>query len=210
MRFHQPLDLVEGSPAKVRVLRFLCRKGGEWTGRRIAAELGMNPVTTHRALRELHEATVLDFRKGGNNFFYSLRDGHYLVRKLLRPLFEAESRAGSRLLELLMGMLPAPLKKRVVSVAVYGSVARGEERPTSDIDLLVLVDSEQVKQKVLKALAGLPEVVEEEFGNSIALYLNTAREGLQKSRLPLFQNILLHHDLLWGSPLEEVLRDRAA
>lgn len=90
MRFEQPLDQILGSPTKVRVLRFLCRRGGEWTGRQVARELGMNPVTAHAALRELHRATVVDLRKAGNSFLYSLRDDHYLVRETLRPLFQKE------------------------------------------------------------------------------------------------------------------------
>ena len=60
----------------------------------------MNPVTAHRALRELHQATVLNFRKVGNNFIYSLRRDHYLVRNLFKPLFDQEAGAKDRLLEL--------------------------------------------------------------------------------------------------------------
>ncbi len=210
MRFHQPFDKIVDSEAKVRVLRFLCRKGGEWTGRGIAAGLGMNPVTAHRALRGLHEATVLDFRKMGNNFLYSLRDEHYLTWRLLRPLFAAEAQVWGRLLELLMKRVPARLKSKTLSVAVYGSVARGEERPTSDIDLFILVESEQAKREILRSLERFPEIVEKEFGNSPALYVNTVREGQQKYRLPLFQNILRCHELIWGRPLGELLRGRAA
>lgn len=212
MRFHQPLDAIFDSGSKVRVLRFLCRKGGEWNGRRIAAELAMNPVTAHRALRALHQATVLDFRKMGNNFVYSLRDRHYLVREVLRPLFQREARANARLLELLSQQLDGRLRSEVLSVAIYGSVVRRQERPTSDIDLFVLVRSAQGKRTISRTLDRLWEAVTAEFGNPLASYVNTVREAQQKyhRRLPVFRAILNSHQVVWGKPLEEVLSGRAA
>ena len=208
MRLHQPLDDVLDSESKIRVLRFFCRKGGEWNGRRVAAELAMNPVTTHKALRELHQATILDFRKVGSNFIYSLRDSHYLVQKLLRPLFQHEAGAQERLAQLLRQGFDARLWSEIVTVAIYGSVARRQERPTSDIDLLVLIKSEEAKRDVRQALDRLWEAVTNEFGNALAPYVNTVREMQQKHqrRLSVIRNILHQHQVIWGKPLEEVLR----
>ena len=212
MRFQQPLDAILNSEHKVRILRFFCRKGGEWIGRRIAAELSMNPVTAHKALRELHQATVLDFRRVGSHFIYSLRDGHYLVREVLRPLFEREANARARLPEVLTDRLNTKLRYRIVSVAIYGSMARGQERPTSDIDLIVLVNSSRAKEQVRDALTRLGNTAMQTFGNPLALYVNTVREARQKARrgLPLFNNIRNDHQLVWGKPLQEVLRGREA
>ncbi len=210
MRFHQTLDTMLDSEHKVRILRFLCRKGGEWVGRRLAAELAMNPVTAHRALRDLHGASVLDFRKVGSHFLYSLRDDHYLVREVLRPLFEGEAHAQERLLDLLTREFRTTLRASVVSAAIYGSLSRAQERPTSDIDLLVLVSSVQAKQDVRDALDRVGETTMHTFGNPLALYLQTVREAQQKVRrgLPVFRNILHEHRLLWGRPLNEVLHGR--
>ena len=212
MRFHEPLDDILGSESKVRVLRFLCRKGGEWSGRRLAAELSMNPVTAHRALRGLRDATLLDLRKSGSGFSYSLRDNHTLVRGLLRPLFDEESRALDHLADLLREQIRKGLKADVVSAALYGSVARRQEQSASDIDLLVLVPSARAKRKVQEGFDRLWQALSAEFGNSLAVYINTVGEARDKrrSRLPLLENILRDHRLIWGKPLEEALRDRAA
>ena len=212
MHFQQPLDTILGHPGKIRVLRFLCRKGGEWNGRRLAAELSMNPVTAHKVLRQLREATILDFRKIGNNFVYSLRDGHELVRACLRPLFEQEARFHDQLRTLLQRELDGSRRSALVSVALYGSLARGQERSASDIDLLVLVTSESDKPSVRGALNRAGEAVLHAFGNPLAPYLNTVREARRKARegLPLFREILKSHHVLFGKPLEEVLRGRAA
>lgn len=208
MQFQQPLNRMLDSEIKVRLLRFLCQKGGEWNGRRMAAEVAVHPTTAHKALRELRQATLLDFKQVGNSFVYSLRDEHVLVRDVLRPLFQREGTAQERLVDLLKRGLNANLRSSVVAAAIYGSLAKGQERPTSDIDLLVLVSSVRAKQDVRDALERVGEAVMRTFGNPLALYVNTVREARQKVQrgLPVFQNILRAHRLLWGRPLHEALR----
>ena len=212
MRFEQPFDSIFDSAAKVRILRFFCRKGGTWSGNRIAAEVGINPMTTHRALQDLRQATLLNMRKIGSSSAYSLRDRHFLVRQILRPLFDEEAKLPDRLWKLLSETLRSEEKAKVITVALYGSVARGEERPTSDIDLLVLVESEQAKRRIEGALDRFCENVMEEFGNVPALYVNTLAEARRKIQreVPVFQNILKEHRVIWGKPLGEALRGKAA
>lgn len=212
MRFHRPLDAILDHPGNVRLLRFFCRKGGEWSGRRLAAELGMNPVTAHKCLRLLKESSVLDFRKVGNSYAYSLREEHELVRRCLRPLFEEETQFPQQLRTLLQREFEGRLRPAIVSLALYGSLAKGQERPASDVDLLVLVPSEAAKISISQALDRVGGTVLRLFGNSLAPYVNTVREAKQKARrgLPLFREVLASHDLLIGKPLEEVLRGRSA
>ena len=86
----------------------------------------------------------------------------------------------------------------------------GQERPTSDIDLLILINSSRAKEQVRDALTRLGNTAMQTFGNPLALYVNTAREARQKAQrgLPLFHNILHEHQLVWGKPLQEALRGR--
>ena len=177
MRFEQPFDSIFDSAAKVRILRFFCRKGGTWSGNRIAAEVGINPMTAHRALRELRQSTLFQVQKIGNSLAYSLRDQHVLVREVLRPFFDQEAGLRDRISELLTGALKGEEKAKVITVAIYGSVARGEERPTSDVDLLVLVESEQAKRRVEGALDRFCERAMKEFGNVPTPYVNTLAES---------------------------------
>lgn len=210
MRFDQPLNQMFDHEVKTRVLRFLCRRGGQWSGRRLAAELQINPTTMHKALRELREATVLDFQKVGNTFVYSLADDHYLVQDILRPAFRQEAQGLVEVVQRLRQALGPALHHSVVTAALYGSVARHQERPTSDLDVLFLVRSPQAKQQVQHALHRHWEAITRRFGNSLAPYVNTVHEAQQKSRrgVALFREIRTHHQVLWGQPLEEVLDGR--
>ena len=212
MRFKQPFDTILGNTAKVRILRFFCRKGGTWSGNRIAAEVGINPMTAHRALRELRQSTLFQVQKIGNSLAYSLRDQHVLVREVLRPFFDQEAGLRDRISELLTEALKGEEKAKVITVAIYGSVARGEERPTSDVDLLVLVESEQAKRRVENALDRFCERAMKEFGNVPTPYVNTLAEARRKIQrgLPVFQNILKEHRVILGKPLKEALRGKAA
>lgn len=212
MRFHQPLgDLLDSGP-KLRLLRFLCRKGGEWSGRRLAAELGLNPWTAHRALRALHHATVLDRRRVGRSDCYSIRDEHDLVREALRPLFAAEAGAMKRLQRRLERTLRSRQRLSVVTVALYGSVAAGRERPTSDLDCLVIVASPSARPRVRRILETEWQPIERVFGNPLALYVKTVGEmrRMVRQQTPLWHNILQESLVLWGQPLAKVLDGRAA
>ena len=212
MRFHHPLDTILDSASKVRILRFLCSKGGEWSGRRVAAELVMNPVTAHRALRELHQATLLDLRTAGTSFAYSLREQHCLIQEVLKPLFVHEAQALEKLIQFLQQVIDKQLSRQVVSAAVYGSMVRRQERPTSDVDVLVLVRSDRARDEVRRVLEPLWEDIARRFGNTLALYVNTVHEWQQKYRhkLPVIHNILEDHQVIWGKPIEELLRGHAA
>lgn len=207
MRFYRPFDEILNSRVKVRLLRLLCQKGGEWTGRQLAAELRISPAATHAALRALHQATILELRTVGNSFVYSLRDEQYLVREALRPLFRQEARASQQLRDVLVRGLDPRVRASIVTVALYGSVPRGQERPTSDIDLLVLVASGRAKAAIRRALDLGGDPITRTFGNPIAWYVTTVQEARQKvrRRSPLFHNILRDHQLVWGRPLTEVL-----
>ncbi len=210
MRFDQPLNQLFDHEVKVRVLRFLCRRGGQWNGRRLAAELQVNPTTMHTALRELRDTTVLDFQKVGSSFVYSLADDHYLVQEILRPAFRQEAQGVAQVAMLLRQALGPALHSHVVTAVLYGSVARRQERPTSDLDVLFVVRSPHAKRQVQEALNRHWEAVTRRFGNSLAPYVNTVREAQRKARrgVALFREILTAHQILWGKPLEEVIHGR--
>ena len=212
MRFQEPLNQVFDSEAKVRLLRFLCRRGGEWSGRRLADELRINPTTAHKALRELRGTAVVDFRGVGRAFAYSLADDHYLVREILRAVFQREGQALGHVARFLQRTLGASVRSTVVTAAIFGSVARRQERPTSDFDLLVLVRSPRAKRQVERALNRRWESFTRSFGLPLAPYVNTVAEARRKRRrgTALFREILRAHQVLWGRPLEDVLRGRTA
>ncbi len=56
--------------------------------------------------------------------------------------FVPRSRLGRRLFEHRTAIIEAAARRHATNVRVFGSVARGEDRPDSDVDLLVDVDDQ--------------------------------------------------------------------
>jgi predicted nucleotidyltransferase len=55
----------------------------------------------------------------------------------------------------------------IVSILAYGSYARGDYRPDSDVDLLVVLDSERYSSKDLRRLVEVAKAGREQFGISL-------------------------------------------
>jgi predicted nucleotidyltransferase len=105
-------------------------------------QTGSQPGTLNRELTKLAAAGVLLRQPVGNQV-------HYQANRAC-PVFEELAgllRKTSGMSTVLADAL-APLSERIQAALVFGSVARGEETSTSDIDVLVLGD------------VGLAEVVE--------------------------------------------------
>ena len=100
--------------------------------REIARLTETSPGTLHKELSRLAQAGLLTREKVGNQ----IRDG--ADRRC--PIFEELAgilRKTSGLADVVLDAL-APLSKRIKVALIYGSVARGEERSGSDVDLLLI------------------------------------------------------------------------
>ena len=144
MKYYQPLNDLLGQKSTVKILRRLSLTRLEMSGRRIAAELNLSPWTCHLALRELAEQGILIVRNVGRTHLFQLNEKNYIVEKLLLPLFAVEA----ELLTTAIREITVGLPGSIVSVILYGSISRHEERPSSDVDLLVLVAGEDNRREV--------------------------------------------------------------
>jgi predicted nucleotidyltransferase len=82
------------------------------------------------------------------------------------------------------------LKGRVVAAILFGSVARQEEEPGSDVDLCCVVDDEKGKVAVQEALDANARHLFRTFGANISPILFTKRELLRKRGTSLVKAIL--------------------
>jgi len=144
------LDQILGTRTKVAVLRLLCTNRKQFTGREIAQRTGRGVVNVHRALRELVDAGVVEVEEKRVARLFRVAEENPLVRQVLIPLFEGES----RIEEGLWDELVAAGGGEVVSLVVFGSRARDEAKPASDVDVLIVVSDrkaiERVREKALE------------------------------------------------------------
>lgn len=165
MRFRGALDDLLGSTVRVRVLRVLTRFPTRGlTGRELARICGRSPSQTNAALETLRDSGVVFREVAGRSHVWRLAPEHVL-HGLLVDLFrgEAESLRTIRSeIESLLRTLP------IERAALFGSVARGDDRPTSDVDLLVQVGSKADKETVESALSGATARFALRFGNPLS------------------------------------------
>ncbi len=126
-----PLNLVFDSPANVRVLRALARHGGLLSASTIANSAKLTKPSVLSALRQLIEAGTVEALGSDRQRLYRFaEDG--AMGLALNALFGAESEGYRNVVEAVRTSAETAGAK---SAWLYGSVARGEDRPGSDIDV---------------------------------------------------------------------------
>jgi predicted nucleotidyltransferase len=207
MRFHHVLDDVLGRRSSVRLLRFLVRSGGEHSGRDLARLVGLDHKTCHDALRELAEQGVVSARRIATATAYSLKQDHPLVQGILRPAFENEETLIERYVREAQKLSGVPVE----SMIVFGSVARQEEVPRSDVDILVIVKDSRSKAQSEEAFAAAAGSLAAKYG-SVPQFIVEERRSFRNKVVhghPLHSNILREGRVVAGKPIEELLKDDA-
>lgn len=207
MLFDNQLEhiLGQGKAPKIRILRFLIvTPGSGFSGREIAAAIGLSHVKCHTALRELNMHGVVTMRHSGKSILYQLNLKNILVKKLLIPLFEREDRLKNVIAEIILGYLKKPAPK---SIILFGSFASGKANPGSDIDVLVIA-SKKKDIPVLKAGLEKAEIeITIGFGNHLAPLVIEEGEFKRKFRTkdPLTRNIVKESKVLFGESINELI-----
>lgn len=150
------VDVLFGE-SKVRrdvLIRFFARPGLERHVRELARETGWSPTIIGRELNNLESAGILRSERIGNVRRYSV-DTNSPVANEIRSLVQKTIGIEARLRLALRG-LPG-----VEEAFLYGSYARGEDRATSDLDLMVVgsVDEELLSERITDA--------EHDFGRDV-------------------------------------------
>lgn len=142
--FRQPLDELLGTVSCVRVLRELTLHGEPLSASELAERTALSRPSAGDAVTKLVELNAVETIGTGRYVQYRLRDSHFLARAL-QALFRQEARRRTRVFEALRETAeradPGPR-----AVWLYGSVARGEDRPGSDLDLLVVPSPSESRQ----------------------------------------------------------------
>lgn len=203
MNTKYPLEELLGQRSKVAVLRVLCREA-ELTGREIGRKAGLSPRAAQQALLELYAAGIVHRKAAGASYLFSLNRARYVVKNILAPLFEGEQGLAAAMTEELRKALPV---KGVVSVIIFGSVARGESGRGSDLDIMILLED---SLDVRKAVAGVREKggeFLEKFGMVLSPHVVRRREFVSRfdKKDKLIQNVVREGRVVYGEHFEDVL-----
>lgn len=192
----RPLDWVLAVSSHIAVLRALKDSAHGMSGRAVAREAGFTHQAVREAIAKLEEMRIVQRLGSGKTQLIRLNFEHAMVREVLLPMFRAERKA--------MGELRTSIQREFAgkarAAAIFGSVARGEDEPASDLDLL-LVAPPGGKRKLSDLASELGQKALSEYGVRVSPIVLTVPEIKERARRsePLLTSIIAEgFDLLDG------------
>lgn len=201
------LDDILGPHSKISVLRVLFVQD-ELSGREVARRAGLSPRAASQALAGLVRAGVLRRRAVGAAHSFSVDRRRHLVRAVLGKLFaEEEGLPGAIGREITRMLGP----RGCSCVAIFGSYARGQGTPQSDLDVLVLLKDAHRVPRVKALLQERGESLQDRFGLHLSPYVLGAAEFTDRFEKgdKLARSLVREARVVAGKPLAEVLADES-
>ena len=201
------LDAVLGSTTKIRILRALMPlrspvSGGE--ARTLAGVRSKNGM--QRALDELTDLGILEREQTGRIRLFRINRDHDLIPHL-QALFEGEGQRITALRHMLEEILAGgAVREHTLSIILFGSNARGDARPGSDVDLLVVTEPGQAEHVQDVLISATPDI-QCRFGLRISPY-SVPRERVRERYRegdPLMQNVHAEGRTLYGIHFHEIV-----
>jgi len=162
-----PLDRILGNLTHVRVLRELLVSGQSLTPSELARRTGVSRQGVRAAVAMLETLQIVKGSGAASGRACWINREHALAAPL-EGLFTAESNRHRRFLDAIAGIGASP-GLSVRGVWLYGSVSRGEDTPSSDIDVAVIVPDSapqnaysivrSIVDKSFERIADVPSVV---------------------------------------------------
>ncbi len=139
-----------GSKIRAEILRLLFAGPQEALHvREIERRTGFNDRAIRVELQKLRSLDLLQARRDGNRLYYSARVDH--------PLYPALRDLALRTTGMLARLTQALDSPKVEAAFVFGSLARGEEKADSDLDLMVIGSAGL--REISRLLSGVTEAV---------------------------------------------------
>lgn len=209
MAIEKSLDNILNSKLKITIIRLFVSKTSEFkaTGREIAKLTHFSPPAAHAALKELYNQDILNLDIIGKQHIYSLDNNNRIVQKILKPMFKEELSLKDELKDFLIRQVQeSGIKKRLVSLLLYGSLQRGLTHGKSDVDIAVIIKNKRDKKEIEdKFLNEISVKFYDYFKAHLDTYIKTKEEFRirLKKNLPPVSTLMKAYSVIYGKePLE--------
>ena len=175
MKINKDIFLALSSQNKKSIAEFFIKHDLAISEREIGKLLNIPSMTTHRILREFEALNFINISRVGTANVWKLNKNSYVYQafKQLFDFYKTVSSPLESLIDLFKAYLSLPEVKKVI---LYGSVARGEEKQESDIDICILVATLQAKAKIDSIVDQVAIKCLDLFGNRLEAYVLTKKE----------------------------------
>lgn len=202
MVINRVLDNIFNSWAHPPVIRSLLDSTTGYTGREVARLAGIHPHTALKTLANLEDLNIVKRQRGGRDHIFTLNRENYLVYEVILPLFQKEQQFRNEVYKALSKIL----KGKVASAVVFGSTARKEERPSSDLDICCIIEKKQAIENVRNLLNNSSQKLYKKYGIRVSPVFFTIAEFKKKKNTQLIHNIIEEGKEITGS-LKRVIAD---
>ncbi len=189
------------TPGQIKILRVLWRSGKPLTGRQVQDLSGMANLSTMQALKRLTDLGVVSCRRAGRSHQYELKWESWAVKELVSPLFELEDKG----LDHLCGILEEDLSGHCQTAYLYGSSLKPGEKEAGDLDLFLVVKTEEDRSVLEKSI--IPEIsmkISEEFSLFLEPHIVTVGELSRKPLKKVARDIAETGRKIRGKDLKEL------
>ncbi len=148
-----PLTSILSTDAGVRIVRELARHGGQLSAPDLVRRTGLAKASVARGLEVLKEVGIIETAGTGRSVLYRVRQAHPLA-PALSALFDAEEERFRAILDSAKSAAAAA-GSGMVALWLFGSVARGQDRADSDLDLALVAEPQALPSVADKLRDGL-------------------------------------------------------
>jgi len=173
MRPTHTIEDLLGSRSRIAVLRVLLGVSVPLNASQIATRTGLTRPAVASVLADLSTIGAVRSSPAGRATIHWLNRVSVYVEHLISPLFEAER----RLPEDMLDSLAEAFHEGTVSVVLFGSYARGEQTPDSDVDVALVAAEGTSASAVGSAAADHATAFRDKFGASLSYLIYTMAEA---------------------------------
>lgn len=201
MNLHKYLEQVLGNKGSISVLRTLVgHKGRVFTIRRLAEDAGISHTEAAATIGDLEKLGVVQIQPVGKAHQISLNKKSFVLNKIIEPIFKVERNSLQEVISILKKYLT---NKKIVSAVIFGSVARGEEKEDSDIDLLIISNN---YDRAIEVVSKTIEEISLMFNTKVSHLIYSEKQLRSKKNSDLIRSIIKDHILIAGKELVDIIK----
>jgi len=205
MIIHKILDNVFATWSNIAVLRVLNKVKTGLSGREIAKQANMSAPSSLEALSSLESLNIVTRQRGGREHFFFLNREHYVVKRIIIPILNSEKKfAESIYLD-----IDKELGNHSLSLIVFGSTARGEEKIESDLDLCIVFSNLKMKSRIEHSITDLNFSLFKKYGVSLSPFFISAAEFKERARTekPPIADVIRYGKVISGKTIRRLLNE---
>lgn len=197
MLLHRYLEQVLGNKTVITLLRtMITYRGKIFTVRGLADEANVSTNETALIVHDLEKMGIIKIQPIGRAYHLELNEKSYLLSEIIEPAINAEKNTMNELIQVLRKYFDT---KKIITAAIFGSVANAKEKIDSDIDLFIISNDHD---HAITLVSEASKQVSIRFNGMLSQIIFTEKEFKAKQKGSLVQSIIDNHILICGKKIQ--------